>query len=81
MGNNDYEIMRRIWVRSDGEFIREWTIDEYIRHNPENKIILRIDVNGSSIEVLAHCIEDQRVFARNNQNNRVLEFNKCIEYK
>lgn len=70
--NEDCEIALRWWENSNGEAIREWTIDEYVRWNPKNNKILPYKTNDKTINVEAHCVEARRIFATKNGQRRVV---------
>lgn len=77
--NGDCEIVLRWWETSNGETIREWTIDEYVRWNPENKKILPYKINDNTINVETHCVEIRRTFATKN-GQRLVPFESRIDY-
>lgn len=77
--NGDGETVLRWWETSNGETIREWTVDEYIRWNPEDKKILPYKIDGKTINVEAHCVEARRTFAAKN-GQRLVAFEGRIDY-
>lgn len=77
---SDYEVLCRMWVRSDGAFIREWTPNEYLTINPHNNIILSVKIDKQNIDVEAHCLELRNVYARNRNGNRVISFLRHVDY-
>lgn len=77
--NGDGETVLRWWETSNGETIREWAVDEYIRWNPEDKKILPYKIDGKTINVEAHCVEARRTFATKN-GQRLVAFEGRIDY-
>lgn len=67
------------WKTSNGETIREWTVDEYIRWNPEDKKILPYKIDGKTINVEAHCVEIRRIYATH-KGRKTMCFFDWIEY-
>lgn len=63
---SDYEIMSRVWATSDGEIIREWTADEYIKCDPNQTVILPALIGDRKINVEAHCVEVRNIYAIKN---------------
>ena len=76
---SDYEVLYRFWVRSDSIAIREWTPHEYITQNPKKRIVLSTRVDGSVIDVEAHCVECRNIYAHKN-GRRVTSFINIIDY-
>lgn len=76
----DYEILNRMWARSDGICIREWTPCEYITQNPKEKIILKAQIGEHWINVEAHCVEIRVVYARNKKGQRLISFLYSFDY-
>ena len=77
--NVDSETVLRWWETSNGETIREWTVDEYIRWNPEDKKILPYKIDGKTINVEAHCVEIRRIYATH-KGRKTMCFFDWIEY-
>lgn len=77
---SDYEVLYRFWVRSDGIAIREWTPHEYIMQNPKKRIVLSTRIDGSMINVEAHCIEYRNIYVHKN-GRRVTSFINTIDYR
>ena len=75
----DFEVLYRFWVKSDGVDIREWSPHEYITQNPKEKIILNTEIDGSGVNVEAHCLECRKVYAHKN-GRRVASFINIIDY-
>ncbi len=76
---SDYEVLCRMWVRSDGEFIRKWTPHEYITLSPHDKIILSAIIHKCEVNVEAHCLEIRNVYAHKD-GNRVISFMESVDY-
>ena len=76
---SDYEIMFRAWATSDGEIIREWTADEYVKCDPNLTLILPALIGKRSINVEAHCIEMRNIYAIKN-GKRISCYMKSIIY-
>lgn len=78
---NDYEIMGRVWARSDCEPIREWTVEEYVKCDPRTVKIMPVKIGDVTIEVEAHCQELRRVFARNKNKVKICSFTRVFDYQ
>lgn len=74
-----YEVMIRYWETSGGDQIREWTADEYINWNPQDKKIIPYKIADKTIDVEAHCLEIQNVYATKN-GKRVTSFFNKVDY-
>ena len=77
--HSDFEVVSRIWVRSDGEVIREWTNDEYVHCDPKRTKIVEAKVADVTINVEAHCVEQRNVFATRD-GKRLFQFMELIDY-
>lgn len=75
----NYEILYRQWATSDGAKIREWTVDEYIRTNPNKNIILPFKIDNREINVEAHCQELRQIYAKKD-GKKCVSFCKSINY-
>lgn len=65
----DYDVARREWITSDGGFIREFTIDEYINQDPTETVILPYSIDSErTINVVAHCREYRKYYAKKTGN-------------
>lgn len=80
VSESNYEISGRFWQASDNmTFIRNWTTDEYINHDPNINKILPLEISGTTIDVLAHTVECGSVYATKD-GKRLMMFTKCITY-
>ena len=75
-----YEMISRTWVTSDGEYIRDWTPDEYVNHNPEHNIIMPITIGERTVDVELHCMEIGNKLCYNSQRDLVMKFAETITY-
>lgn len=76
--SEDYEVLCRMWVNSNGEKIREWSPREYIKHNPYEKIIIPRTIFRKGVE--AHCVELRNRFAYKD-GKKVLSFMEVVDYE
>ena len=76
----DYTVLERVWVRSDGTILRQWTPDEYLKNDPKRNIVIRDNIDGVFIDVDAHCIEFRKVFARNKYGVKLASYIKTVDY-
>lgn len=76
---SDYEVICRMWVRSDGVFIREWTPHEYLTINPHDRITLSVLIDKRKVDVEAHCLETRNVYAHKD-GNRIISFIERFDY-
>ena len=76
----DYTVLERVWVRSDGTIVRQWTPDEYLKNDPKRNIIIRDNIGGVFIDIDAHCIEFRKVFVRNNHGVKLASFIETVDY-
>lgn len=79
ISSKDYKVIRRMWVASDGRFIREWTTDEYINFNPKIPLIMPFSFGEVTLDVQAHCIELREYRACKDGNTLAL-FTKFFDY-
>lgn len=80
VSENNYEISGRFWQASDNvTFIRDWTVDEYINHNPNTNKILPLKVNETVIDVVAHTIELRKIFATKD-GKKISMFMETVTY-
>lgn len=70
--NGDSETVLRWWETSNGETIREWTVDEYIKCNPHI-------INNKVSDVEAHCVEIRRIYAMH-KGRKIMCLFEWIEY-
>lgn len=78
--SEENEILLRCWKTSNGETIRDWSCNEYIRWNPENKKVLPFKIGDKTIDVEAHCCEFQRVYAIDKNGEKHSSFIQCVDY-
>lgn len=64
-----YHVLYRAWVDESGKIVRYWTIDEYIKQDPKQTIILLHTIDKHTVEVKAHCIEVRNVYATKSGDN------------
>ena len=77
---SDYEVVRREWITSDGHFIREFTIDEYINQDPTCTIVLPYSIDSDrKIESVAYCREYRNYYAKK-RGSKVMLFVKVHDY-
>ncbi len=80
VNKNDFEVISRFWQASDNAtFIRDWTVDEYINHNPNTNKILPLRVNETVIDVVAHTVELRKIFATKD-GKKISMFMKTVTY-
>ena len=81
VSESNYEISGRFWQASDNmTFIRNWTTDEYIIHDPNINKILPLRVNETVIDVVAHTVELRKIFATRKDGTKILMFMKTVTY-
>lgn len=78
---DDYEIIGRVWVRNDGEPIREWTAEEYINCNPNRMKIMPVKIGNMTLKMEAHCQELRRQIARNKNGVKLFSFITVFDYQ
>lgn len=78
----DYTVERREWVTSDGFFIREFTVEEYIFHDPIDTIVIPYDVGQNrKIEVIAYCREHRLYHAKNKKGIKLMSLPVIHDYR
>lgn len=78
----DYTVERREWVTSDGCPIREFTINEYVFHDPIDPIVIPYNIcKDRKIDVAAYCREYRMYYAKNAQGKKLLNFFVTHDYK
>ena len=77
---NDYVVLKRIWTNNTKEIMREWTCDEYIRSNPNDRILIQEYAGEYFVEAELHCVEYRKIFVRNKNGVKLSSFISCFDY-